>query len=206
MLFRKSANPEPQPQPAPAAGKGRATPTRKEAQAARQRPLVINDRKLAKEKAKQQRQEAYALQQQAMVTGDERYLPLRDRGPARRFARDYVDARWSIAELFMPLAFLVVLVMLTAARYPQIALGATVVMYAMIFAGITDALAMVWFLRKRLAERFQPGEIPPWTGSYAFQRSFMLRRFRMPKPQVRRNEWPHRPKKPAPAAKDAPKG
>ena len=36
-------------------------------------------------------------------TGDERYLPSRDRGPVRRFIRDFVDSRFSFIELMVPL-------------------------------------------------------------------------------------------------------
>jgi len=178
--------------PAKPTGKGHATPTRKQAQAARQRPLVQNDRKAAKAAAKARRDEAFRRQQEAMVTGDDRWLPVRDKGRARRFARDYVDARWSVGELFLPMAFLILFVMVIGGRYPEIALTATALMYIIIVGAILDSLIMVRFLKKHLAARFTPAEIPPWTGAYAFQRVFMLRRFRMPKPQNKRGEWPQR--------------
>ncbi len=38
-----------------------------------------------------------------MKTGDERYLPPRDKGPVRRFIRDFVDSRFSFIELMVPL-------------------------------------------------------------------------------------------------------
>ena len=38
-----------------------------------------------------------------MRTGDERYLPPRDKGPVRRFIRDFVDSRFSFVELMVPL-------------------------------------------------------------------------------------------------------
>ena len=74
MFFRKK--PEP-PAPTTAANvesprtrdrKGHATPTRKEAQAARQRPLVIEDRKAAKVAAQQARFEQQQKVNQAMQT------------------------------------------------------------------------------------------------------------------------------------------
>ena len=43
---------------------------------------------------------------EAMKTGDDRYLPARDRGPVRRFIRDYVDSRFSFIELMVPLLVL----------------------------------------------------------------------------------------------------
>lgn len=192
MFSRKPAEP-PAPDPAVVtSGKGHATPKRKEAQAARQRPLVTADRKAAKKAERARRDEAYARQQQAMITGDDRYLPLRDRGPARRFARNYVDARTSLGELFMPIAFLILLVMMLAGRYPQIAWSMTISMYLVVFGAMIDSLVMVYFLKRHLSRRFAADEVPSWTGLYAFQRSFMLRRFRMPKPQNKRGEWPHK--------------
>ena len=38
-----------------------------------------------------------------MKAGDERYLLARDRGPVRRFIRDFVDSRFSFVELMVPL-------------------------------------------------------------------------------------------------------
>ena len=32
-----------------------------------------------------------------MMAGDERYLPARDKGPARAFTRDFVDSRFTVA-------------------------------------------------------------------------------------------------------------
>ena len=40
---------------------------------------------------------------EAMKTGDERYLPARDKGPVKRFVRDFVDSRFSFVELMVPM-------------------------------------------------------------------------------------------------------
>lgn len=202
VIFRKqSPTPEPAADPTETSGvspdgkKGHATPKRRESQAARQRPLVVNDRKRAKADMRKRRDEAYAKQHQAMTTGDprmERFLPVRDRGPVRRFARDYVDARYSIGELFMPIAILILLVMVVGGSYPQIAVVLTISMYGLVILGILDGVLMSVFLKRRLRERFDEEDIPRWTGGYAFQRAFMLRRFRMPRAQVKRGQWPHK--------------
>lgn len=190
MFSRKRAEqPTPEPSPTPHS-KGRPTPTRKESQAARQRPLVQTDRKAARAAERAKRDEAYARQHQAMIVGDDRYMPARDRGKVRRFVRDYVDARWSLGEAFMPIAFLILLVMFLGSRFPEVALAATVAMYVMVLGGVLDSFLMVRILGRHLRARFSESEIPRWTGAYAFQRSFMLRRFRMPKPQVKRGEFP----------------
>ena len=38
-----------------------------------------------------------------MKAGDERYYLPRDKGPVRRFIRDFVDSRFSFIELMIPL-------------------------------------------------------------------------------------------------------
>ncbi|HWH97720.1 MAG TPA: DUF3043 domain-containing protein, partial [Pseudolysinimonas sp.] len=99
---------EVEPEPT-SSGKGHATPTRKEREAALRRPLVPKDRKLA---ASQNRATMATEREKArigMAKGDERYLPIRDRGPQKRFARDFVDARFSAGEILMPTLVLVIL-------------------------------------------------------------------------------------------------
>lgn len=191
MIGRKSTPVEPEPQPAePLDRKGRPTPTRREAEARNKRPLVPDDRKEAKRIAREKRNEAYLKQRQAMATGDERYLPLRDKGPVRRYARDYVDARWSIAEFFMPLALVMIIAMMFAGRYPALANALVLGMYGVLLVAILDSLIMVQILKRRLRKKFGDDQVPPWTGFYAFGRSFYFRRMRQPKPQVARGDYP----------------
>ncbi|WP_211489784.1 DUF3043 domain-containing protein [Georgenia thermotolerans] len=188
---RKSTPTEPEPSVEEVrTGKGRPTPKRKEAEAQNRRPLVVNDRKEAKRRAREVRNEAYMRQRQAMITGDERYLPVRDKGPVRRYARDYVDARWSIAEFFMPFALLMIVAMMFAGRFPQFAEIMVLGMYAVLLVAIADSLIMVFFLKRRLRAKFGDKAIAPWTGFYAFGRSFYWRRLRQPKPQVKRGQYP----------------
>ena len=83
-MFRRSKTAEPA---APAAtdkvgGKGRPTPTRKEAQAAAKAMAKgPADRKEAARLQRQRRNESSAKIREGMKTGDERYLPARDKGP-----------------------------------------------------------------------------------------------------------------------------
>ncbi|MCK6209349.1 DUF3043 domain-containing protein [Georgenia sp. EYE_87] len=191
MIGRKRTPVEPEPQPVETVnGKGRRTPTRKEAESRNKRPLVPDDRKEAKRIAREKRNEAYLKQRQAMATGDERYLPLRDKGPVRRYARDYVDARWSIAEFFMPLALVMIVAMMFAGQFPELANALVLAMYGVLLVAIVDSLIMVQLLKRRLRKKFGADQIPAWTGFYAFGRSFYFRRMRQPKPQVGRGEYP----------------
>src|SRR5690625_7154092 len=79
-------------------GKGRPTPKRRDQEAANRRPLIADDRRVAKQQQKQAVAEERARMRRALDTGEERYLPARDQGPQRRYARDHVDARWGTGE------------------------------------------------------------------------------------------------------------
>jgi hypothetical protein len=187
---RKPTPTEPESPVEEHAGKGRPTPKRKAAEAQNRRPLVTNDRKEAKARAREARNQAYTRQRQAMITGDERYLPVRDKGPVRRYARDFVDARWCIAEFFMPFALLMIVAMFFAGTFPQLANVMVLGMYGVLLVAIIDSLIMVWLLKRRLRAKFGDSAVPPWTGVYAFGRSFYWRRLRQPKPQVKRGQYP----------------
>ena len=60
--------------------KGHATPTRKEQEAARKRPLVPSDRRLASRQSRTQMQAARERARVGMANGEEKYLPARDKG------------------------------------------------------------------------------------------------------------------------------
>ena len=180
---KQSKNPEPalSPEAAPGESKGRATPKRKDAEAANKRPLVPVDRRAAGRDAKSQQREARARQYQAMKAGDERYLPAKDKGPERRYVRDHVDARWNIAEYFLPIALVFFVVMIvTTGRDAAISFVILAALYALVLIAVVDAVIMWFGLKKRLRAKF--GEVPKGTAFYAVLRAFQLRRSRMPKP------------------------
>jgi hypothetical protein len=177
----ETPEPTPAPEPLPGDGKGRATPKRKDAEAANKRPLVPTDRRAAGRDAKTAQREARARQYQAMKAGDERYLPAKDKGPVRRYARDYVDARWNIAEYFLPIALVFFVVMIvTTGRNTATSFVILVALYALVLIAVVDAVIMWFGLKKRLRTKF--GEVPKGTAFYAVMRAFQLRRSRMPKP------------------------
>ena len=95
------------PQPK-AGGKGRPTPTRREAEAARKAALKKpRNRKEAAAYRREKVRIERAKMQDALKTGDDRYLPAADKGLVRRFARDYVDARWSVMEFALPVLLVI---------------------------------------------------------------------------------------------------
>ncbi len=172
----------------PQAPKGRPTPKRSEAQS--QRRSVANTTLTRKDAAKRQRDErrvAMDRQRQALASGDERYLPARDKGPVRRFARDWIDSRFNVAEFFLPMA--VVILVLSMVRVGALQSIALLLWLIVIVLIVLDAVVSAVRLRKRLAERF-PDQNTKGAVRYALMRSLQMRRLRLPKPQVKRGERP----------------
>ncbi|MBD7994182.1 DUF3043 domain-containing protein [Arthrobacter sp. Sa2CUA1] len=168
----------------PSAGKGAPTPRRKDQVAARQRPLVPNDRKAARDANRAAMREERLKTRAALDTGDERYLPLRDKGPNRRFVRDVVDARWNVGEFVMIAAA----VFVVASFIQNLAIQSFILMafWVLILLVIADSIRIRFVLRRRLTEKFgSPNQGDVW---YGVSRALQLRRFRLPKPQVRRGD------------------
>ncbi|WP_329531892.1 DUF3043 domain-containing protein [Streptomyces sp. NBC_01450] len=126
-------------------------------------------------------------QRQALAGGDERYLPARDKGPIRRFARDWVDSRVNVAEFFLPLA--VVILVLSVVQMSAVQNIALLLWPIVIGLMVLDAAVSGIRLKKRLEERF-PDENTHGAVGYALQRSLQMRRLRLPRPQVKRGEQP----------------
>jgi hypothetical protein len=172
----------------PQAPKGRPTPKRSQAQS--QRRSVANTSTTRKEAAKRQREERRAAmerQRQALASGDERFLPARDKGPVRKFARDFVDSRFNIAEWFLPMAVVIlVLSMVQVAPLQNVALLLWLVVIVLI---VLDSVFTAVRLKKALRERFAD-EPKRGAVAYALMRSLQMRRLRLPKPRVKRGERP----------------
>ncbi|MCD9197502.1 DUF3043 domain-containing protein [Aeromicrobium wangtongii] len=172
------------------AGKGRPTPSRKEAEAARKKQMKTPmSRKERAKRDRAAREEIRLKQREALKTGDERHLPLREQGPVRRFCRDYVDRRRNFAEYLLP--FLIILLVLFAVAgsvSPTATTILTAFVYPFLILGtILDEFIMVRGLRRELRARFGEDAIKGST-TYAVLRSTQLRRFRLPKPQVDRGQ------------------
>jgi len=162
--------------------KGRPTPKRKEAESKRKvsslAPIVTKAQKRA---SKALAREDRVAQRAAYMRGDESALPARDRGPARRFVRNYVDSRRSTGEYFLPTIFVVLV--FTLVRNPIIQIGAMVLMYAMLLVAVIDGIFLSRKIRTAVQEQF-PGTETKGLGMYAWLRSTQMRRLRAPHPQV----------------------
>jgi len=162
--------------------KGRKTPSRKEAELARKRAMKTPmTRKEQMKRERQARTEIRERQQSALKTGDERFLPLRDRGPVRRFTRDYIDRRRVVAEYLLPI--LVVSFVITT--IPSVAGFGLMIWMGITLLTVIDEFLLIRNLKKELARRF-PGQSTKGITMYVLLRSTQLRRFRMPKPQIAR--------------------
>lgn len=179
---------QPQQSRDPQAPKGRPTPKRSEAQAQRRNQASSPaDRKQAAKRAREARRADLAKQREALSSGDERYLPARDKGPVRRFARDYVDSRFAVAEFFLPLAVLIlVLSMMPSAQIKNISLLLWLGVIVMI---VIDSVGLAIRLKRQLRSRF-PDEKLRGAVPYALMRTLQMRRLRLPKAQVKRGERP----------------
>ena len=119
------------------AGKGRPTPTRREAEAARRAALKGTvDPKARRKLEREQSRQARVAATEALVAGDERALPARDAGPVRRAVRDYVDGRRTLAEYFIPVAVVVLVVGLF--RNPQIQVIVSFIWFLMLLLLVVD--------------------------------------------------------------------
>jgi Protein of unknown function (DUF3043) len=178
------------------AGKGRPTPKRSAAEANRYRTLTGSTtsgrgrpaatdtrRKLTPEEKAKARQDR-TRQMQAMRRGEDWALGPRDRGPAKKLARDYVDAHRRPMEFYM-YALIVLVIALFAGRS-----NAALASYMQIFLLVIIAVIAVdaYFLRRSIVnvihERL-PGESTRGVALYSIMRALQLRRFRTPSPRLK---------------------
>ncbi|MEU5435744.1 DUF3043 domain-containing protein [Streptomyces sp. NPDC020719] len=172
----------------PEAPKGRPTPKRAEAQTQRRRASTVpTDRKEAAKRQREARRADLARQREALANGDQRYLPARDRGPVRKFVRDFVDSRWCIAEFFLPLA--VIILVLSMVRIGSLQNIALLLWLGVIVLILIDSVGLAFRLKKQLRARF-PEEPTKGAVAYGLMRTLQMRRLRLPKPQVKRGERP----------------
>lgn len=170
------------------AKKGVPTPRRRDQVAARRRPLVASDRKVARQQQRQRIAEDRAKMRRAMETGEEKYLPTRDRGPQKRFARDYVDARSGVGEwlLIIVLVFLFASFLMSEQTRAMVAFS----MWAVMLAVIVECWWVGRKVRQGIEAKFGVGTLERGVRFYAAMRSLQIRRLRLPKPMVARGEFP----------------
>lgn len=188
MFRRQQSQPSPeQSDPSPAGsttgGKGRPTPKRRDAEAAaRARAKTPKTRKEQAAARRDQRAKAHDRMREAMRTGDDQYLPARDKGPVRRFIRDFIDVRLSYVEFLIPILLLGLVLgwtgNVTAAGWANALLMGTLLLV------IIDLVIMRFRLRREIQRRFPEASLKGTT-YYAVTRSLQMKFMRMPKAQVK---------------------
>ena len=173
--------------------KGRPTPARKEAP--RPRKLLIttpSDPKAATSAQREAERAAKVRAREGMAAGEEKYLPARDRGPAKAFTRDFVDARFTLAEYFIFIAVAVLL--LGFIKNQTLSTFISTGFFAITALIAIDSIILVIQLNKRAKEAFPNEADRKGITLYALLRTLQLRRLRLPPPRVRRGGKPVIPK------------
>jgi Protein of unknown function (DUF3043) len=183
------------------AKKGRPTPKRSEAERNRYqsitggrsagsrstspsrpaRPLTPEEKASAKTRDRSER----TRRMDAMKRGEEWALGPRDKGPARKLARDYIDAHRRPSEYYM---FALLLLFVAVISHNKAVAGyAQYLVYALVVVIIIDGYVIRRALRKLIAERL-PGESSRGLTMYAVMRALQIRRMRMPAPRLKPGE------------------
>jgi Protein of unknown function (DUF3043) len=163
--------------------KGHPTPKRREAERGRRRAITApRDRKTAYRETRERQREDRTRKMHALKAGDETHLPARDRGPVRKYARDLVDARRSVAEYFLPLA----LVILTTSflHNDRLKEFGSALWLALVVLIVLDSIVLAFRLRRGL-DRTLPDVGHKGAVAYALMRSMQIRRFRLPPPRIK---------------------
>ena len=136
----------------PGGKKGRPTPKRKQAEAARIRPLVPADRKEAKRAARAARNARWEAEQRALVTGDEKHLPCATReAHAALCATTSMPATRSPSGVLLVMLASIILIMILSLfgnKIPEqtqvyILYGSTLLMYGSFIVTGVEAM-LVW--------------------------------------------------------------
>lgn len=175
------ATPDKQPE---VSGKGRPTPRRRDREAQARRPLVPNSRAERRAKLREQRDRARI----GLANGEERYLPLRDRGPQRRWVRDYVDARWNFGEFLIPMMFAVIVATFIPSMEAQFT--AIIILWVFFALSIADSMWLGRKVKRAMEAKFGAEKVEAGVRWYAAMRGLQMRSLRLPKPMVKRGEKP----------------
>lgn len=182
--------------PVAEAAKGRPTPKRSTAEANRYRTITGSTtsgrgpakapdprRKLTPDEKARVREDRNK-QLQAMRRGEEWALGPRDRGPAKKLARDFVDAHRRPMEYYMYALIVLVIALFAGRSNTGISSYMQVFLLAIILVIVVDAYFLRRSVLKVVHERL-PNESTRGISFYAIMRGLQLRRFRTPTPRLR---------------------
>src|SRR6516162_9989439 len=137
--------------PAVTAGKGKPTPKRSEAERRRREPYSApKDRKEASRVARDRQRSSRARQMEGLRRGEDWALPVRDRGPVKALARDYVDSRRRLSEFYM--YGLLVLLVLLFVKTPIVQSIAPILVVAAVLVMLVEGILIGRRVRALAAE------------------------------------------------------
>lgn len=166
-------------------GKGRPTPKRRDAQRRRNAEPPPANRKEAYKRLRERQRTERAEVRQAMMRGDDKHLPRRDKGPVRALVRDIVDSRRNVGTWFF-IGALIILLGTSPSMPPLVQLGSQGVWLALLLAFIFDSFLITRRVRQLVAERHPKSEEALWRlAGYAIMRSITFRKLRMPAARVK---------------------
>jgi hypothetical protein len=169
------------------AGKGRPTPKRRDAQKRRRGPVPANKKEAAAQRRAQTR-EARALQRQALLSGDERHLPARDAGPAKRLARDVVDSRFTLGQIFFGMILVVIVASVTIPKdYVTVAAAVNALSFLAVIVVFLDSVRVGRRAKSMVIAAYDDKSAYGVT-AYAAMRAMQPRRLRRPPPKIKRGE------------------
>lgn len=160
------------------------TPKRKDAQALNQRPIIIKDRKLARKRAREIQARDRNMEYEAMKTGDINKMPLKDRGEEKLFIRNYVDSRFHLSQLFIPIAFTLVAAMFTPLQnYRTLTSIILIVVYGYMLACGVEIFFRWRAMKVSMKKHFGPNLVFRGQGyiNYMFIRMLQFPKMRLPK-------------------------
>jgi hypothetical protein len=166
------------------AGKGKPTPKRSDARKQR-RVATPTNRKEAAKLRKERLREQRTVQRHALQTGDERNLPARDQGPAKRMARDFVDSRFTLGQIFFGMIFVV----LGLSFIPSTVVRSYAnLLMLLAFAAVVVNSVMVGRSAQRAVEAAYGAKEATGITSYSLLRAMQPRRMRRPPAKVKRTK------------------
>src|SRR3954469_2442420 len=167
------------------AGKGRPTPKRRDAQKRRRGPVPAN-KKDAQAQRRAQARESRMLKRQALLSGDERHLPARDAGPAKRLARDVVDSRFTLGQIFFGMILVVLVASLAIPKdYRTVLAAVNALSFVAVIAVFLDSLRIGRKAKAMVTAAYDAKSAYGVT-AYAAIRAMQPRRLRRPPPKVKR--------------------
>jgi hypothetical protein len=186
-VFRRTPKSETPVAPEKLGGKGHPTPTRKQAEAAARARARAGggDKKAAAKLLRERRTTENQKVREGMRAGDERYLMTRDKGPVKRFIRDFIDVRISFMEFLLPV--LVIIMVMQFSGQGSLKNFSSGLWSASVVLLVVDAGYLMFRLNRELKRRFPDENTRGWR-FYAFMRAIQLRPLRLPKPRLKVRE------------------